>query len=89
LDTNSEPPWAGAMRKALMAAVKMVREGGPSEVMPHILDAMTAGWKAPDDAYADFWRTARAINELEGSIKQFPIKQFFDREVERNATSSV
>ncbi len=87
MEQDSEPAWAGEIRKALMEAVKMVREGHPTEAMPHILAAMDAGWPLPED-YRDFWGTARAIAGLDGSLKQFPVDAFLRREMTRSSEAA-
>jgi hypothetical protein len=84
MDTHSELPWAGEIRRALRAAVRRHQgENTSAEMELHIHAAIEAGWRIPEDSYKDFWETARAIAGLDGSLKQFPIQGFMKREVER------
>lgn len=80
------------LRQALTCAVAELRTGNPQDTQrleSHLDSARELGWKPSDDSHDDMWGTARAITNLTGSIKQFPVNAFLQREVERNTTSSV
>lgn len=85
-----EHDWEQPLRHALSMAVGVVkgREGCTmAELEERLAAARSAGWSIPADGYQDFWATARKVADLEGSIRQWPIKSFMDREVERNSTA--
>jgi hypothetical protein len=86
MEHQLEPRWLGAVRKALMVGVTIMRgdcKYSDADLEEVIQQAAATGWPMPTDDYRDFWGTARAIAGLDGSLKQFPVAAFLAREVRR------
>lgn len=89
MDSNLEPPWTRELREALAGAVGALRAGDPLGAEGRIADAVDAGWPASGEALTDLWDTARKVNDLTGSLKQFPVNAFIEREINRAAAQAV
>ena len=92
MDTYLEPPWVGELRKALVCAVDELRTGSQQAVKQlesHLDSARELGWKPSDTSHDDLRRTARTIFDMSGSARQFPVRDFLNREVKKNSITAV